>query len=126
MSFGSLNSYILRIEYVHIGVYIFFFFDIQKLQRLSTSFEKRGDAREFKIIFFVKVLLHVSSRLFFNYLQKSRVATKSGHSKYIHRILHPCSSSRTQKVCCVLKSHHTTVGYIILRHACFKVCFESS
>jgi len=55
MSFGSLNSYILRIEYVHIGVYIFLFslfFYIQKLQRLSTSFKKRGDAREFKIIFF--------------------------------------------------------------------------
>jgi hypothetical protein len=41
MSFGSLILYILRIEYVHIGVH--FFFDIiHKLQRLSTSFEKKG------------------------------------------------------------------------------------
>ena len=95
-----------------IGVHIFFLYTSYK-GCPPVLRKKRGDAREFKIKFLVKVLLHVSSCLFFSYLQKSRVATKSDHFEYIHRILRPCSSSKAQKsLLCIEKSPYNGLVHI--------------
>jgi hypothetical protein len=129
MSFGSLNSYILRIEYVHIGAYIFLsffsFFLIYRSYKGCPLVLRKGVMQEnLRSIFcqsiiarFIMLVLQLPTKESCGYQEWPL-------QKYTYNTSSLLLIKNTKSLLRLEKSPYN--GWVHNLKACFKVCFESS